>query len=351
MFEINYNRDIKNLTTFGISAEVDVLAEYTDVDGLMSLLQLPELQSRKLLNIGSGSNVLFTERFKGVVLHSLINSIEIVEETDDCVCVRAGSGVIWDDFVDWSVSHGYYGVENLSAIPGTVGASAVQNIGAYGAEAKDAIVSVETIDTVTREARVFDAGECAFGYRDSVFKHTQPAGRYVITHVVYRLMKHEQFNLGYGALSSLESDPELSSAKVRNYITEVRDKKLPNPSTIGSAGSFFKNPLVSAAEFAKLAESYPDMPHYESGRAGMVKLPAGWLIETAGLKGYSIGGAQVWPRQCLVIANTGGATAGDVLALMRYVKTAVKNKFNVDLYPEVLLVGGDGLLDTGSENR
>lgn len=344
MYDIQYNVDIRNYTTFGISAEVGALAIYNSVDDLKSLLSLSEIENKRFLNLGLGSNMLFTERFDGVVLHSHIRDIEIVSQDDECVYVRAGSGVIWDDFVNWAVEHGYYGVENLSAIPGTVGASAVQNIGAYGAEAKDVISEVEVLDVTTREKSVLDSGKCAFGYRDSVFKHAGNENRFIVTHVVYRLSKIRKFNLKYGAISMLLNDPELSLEKVRDYVTDVRNKKLPNPAVTGSAGSFFKNPVVDESTFSHLLEAYPKIPHYESGCPGFVKLSAGWLIENAGLKGCLVGGAEVWPKQCLVIANTGGATAGDVLTLMRRIRHRVMEKYGVDLSPEVLLIAGDGSL-------
>ena len=344
MYDIQYNVDIKRYITFGISAEVGALAVYRNVDDLKSLLALPELKGKRFLNLGSGSNMLFTERFDGVVLHSQISNIEIVGQDDFNVFVRVGAGVIWDDFVDWAVDQSYYGVENLSAIPGTVGASAVQNIGAYGAEAKDVISKVEVLDVATREISVLDSEHCEFGYRDSVFKHGGYENRYIVTHVVYRLTKIRKFNLKYGALSALLSDPELSLRKVRDYITEVRNKKLPAPGVTGSAGSFFKNPLVSGNVFSKLSAVYPEMPHYDSGCPGFVKLSAGWLIENAGLKGCCVGGAEVWPKQCLVIANAGGATACDVLALMRHIRQCVMEKFGVELSPEALLIAGDGSL-------
>lgn len=344
MIDVQYNVDLARHTTFGISAKCDIFAEYDTVDDLVQLLCSPELQKVPIINIGEGSNILFVSDFNGAVLHSRIYGIEIISDKGDEVLVRAGSGVCWDSFVGWAAENSLYGIENLSSIPGTVGASAIQNIGAYGVEAKDVIFKVEAYDTVEHKNKVFSVEECLYGYRDSMFKHTQPHERYIVTHVQYRLSRKKQFNISYGALSKMASDIDLTLHKVRDFITQVRNKKLPDPAKNGSAGSFFKNPVVPTAIFNKLADRHPDMPHYPAEKQGFIKLLAGWLIEHAGLKGFSIGGAVVWPLQCLVIANAGNADASDVISLMEHIQQCVKNEFQVNLFPEVLLIPEKAIL-------
>lgn len=342
MFDIKYNVDLSSYTTFGIKSTAAVFAEYDTPEDLPVLLDSECLRDRTLFNLGSGSNVMFSGHFEGGVLHSLVSGIEVIDKNDTSVLVRVGSGVEWDSFVEWAVGQSYYGVENLSAIPGTAGASAVQNIGAYGAEAKDVIERVEVFDMHSRRQVELSERECCFGYRDSVFKHT--GERYIVTHVVYRLGLKPYFNLAYGALSKLRNRSDLTLQDVRDYIVNVRNEKLPAPADVGSAGSFFKNPIVSVDQYEAICREYADVPHYATGCAELVKLPAGWLIEHAGLKGTRCGGAEVWPKQCLVIANTGGATADDVLELKTLIQKRVSEVFNVLLEPEVLLVGSDGSL-------
>ena len=338
MIDIRHNVDLSAHTTFGIKARCDMFVEYDTVDDLVRFLDRSDIADIRRISIGEGSNMLFTCDFNGIVLHSRISGIEIVSEGDGDVLIRAGAGVRWDDFVAWAAENSIYGVENLSAIPGTVGASAIQNIGAYGVEAKDVISKVEAYDTVEHTIQMFPVEECRYGYRDSMFKHTQPQERYIVTHVQYRLSRIKQYNLSYGALSDLSFDTGLSLFKVRDCIQQIRNKKLPEPGKTGSAGSFFKNPVVPDDIFLELLEKWPRMPHYPSGQDGYTKLSAGWLIEKAGLKGCRIGGAFVWPLQCLVIANDGTASASDVVSLMNHVRQCVKEKFQVELYPEVLLI-------------
>ncbi|MCM1021128.1 MAG: UDP-N-acetylmuramate dehydrogenase [Muribaculum sp.] len=342
MYKVKHNVDLSPYTTFGISADADTFVEYSSIESLIELLT--EFDKCPLLCLGQGSNMFFTCDFHGAVLHSRIEGICLIGESETEVKVKVGSGVVWDDFVAWCVENSYYGAENLSAIPGTVGASCVQNIGAYGVEAKDLIAEVEAVDVVTRSVCVFSAEECKFGYRDSVFKHTDPEMRYVVTGVTYKLKKNADFNLEYGALLQLRRNPVLSLQDVRSFITQLRNAKLPDPSEIGSAGSFFKNPVVNEEIFKELRTVYPQMPHYSVAEKGKVKLSAGWLIEQSGLKGVSIGGAQVWPKQCLVIANTGGATSDNVMELMHLIQQTIMAKFNVELTPEVLLVGSSEII-------
>ena len=286
--------------------------------------------------MGGGSNLLFAEpRFHGTVFHNACSAIEVLEQDSESVLVRVGGGVIWDFFVELCCMRGWYGAENLSLIPGEVGAAAVQNIGAYGAEVKDIIESVETIDTNTLRERVFAREECRYGYRSSFFK-SEEGRRFFVISVVFRLGLNASFNLGYGSLKGL--DPaDLSLAQVRGAIIATREAKLPDPAKIGSAGSFFMNPVVPRSKYEELAAEYPDMPHYPAP-GDMVKLSAGWMIDRCGLKGYRHGAAGVYDKQALVLVNNGGATAGEIIALSDEVIEAVKAKFGVTLRPEVQII-------------
>lgn len=328
--------DLSKVTTFHLPARAAYFIEYDSIDELRNILASEPCHSHKIMHIGSGSNLLFTDDYNGVVLHSCIVGINIVNETDSLIYLRVGAGVDWDEFVAWCVSHNYYGAENLSLIPGEVGASAVQNVGAYGIEAKDIIHSVSTIDTTTGAEREFYADECNYGYRDSIFKHPDIVGRYIVTAVTFRLSKEPHFCLRYGPLKALAERNDLTLSTIRNSIIEIRQAKLPDPREIGSAGSFFKNPVIDADKFRTLLLKYPSMPYYETDN--QYKIPAGWLIENAGLKGFKIGDAQVYPKQCLVIVNNGNATPSDVVALYRHIIQEVKNLYDINLSPEVNVI-------------
>lgn len=329
--------DLSKATTFHIPAKTRIYAEYDSIDELRQLLSSPEYAGMQRLHIGGGSNLLFTEPFDGIILHSAIREIKVSEENDTSVLLRVSAGVNWDDFVRYCVDNNLYGAENLSYIPGEAGASAVQNVGAYGVEAKDIINKVFTIEIATGEARVFTADECKYGYRDSIFKHPEYAGKYIITEVEYRLSKIKDFTLDYGPLKELASTSGLSLNKVRDRVIEIRKSKLPEPDKLGSAGSFFKNPVIPVETFERLKSDYPTMPSYPAATG--IKIPAAWLIENTGMKGKCTGGAQVYTRQCLVIVNTGNATAADVVALYGEIREKVAAKFGISLSPEVNIIG------------
>lgn len=321
--------------TFGIEATARELIEYDSVADLQSLAPLES----QFIHIGSGSNLLFAGDCDTTLLHSRIHGIEVTGETADSVSVRVGAAVVWDDFVAWAVASRLAGVENLSLIPGETGSAAVQNIGAYGAEAKDVIESVETVDMHSGEIRHFSNTECGYGYRRSVFKRPDMK-HYVITHVNMSLSRSFKPQLNYGglreAIALLTTSPSLSD--MRHAVISLRQSKLPEPAKLGNAGSFFTNPVVDADTAARLTGLYPDMPHYPAGD-NLVKLSAGWLIEHAGWKGRAIGRAGVYERQALVLVNLGGATGADVIAVARAVIAAVSEKFGVTLVPEVNIIG------------
>lgn len=328
--------DLTAITTFHVPAQTRWYGEFDNIEQLHALLEAPEVQGMPRMFMGGGSNLLFVKPYEGVIIRPVSRDITLLDTDGDSVSVRADAGVVWDDFVRFCVDNGLYGAENLSYIPGEAGASAVQNVGAYGTEAKDIISTVHVYDTVDRQEKLLDVAECGYGYRDSMFKKFP--SRYVVLDVTYRLSRKERYNLEYGPLKELENDSDLSLRKVRERIIDIRRSKLPDPESIGSAGSFFKNPVITREHFNIIKERYADIPSYPAGE-GMVKVPAGWLIERAGLKGVTSGGAQVYPRQCLVIVNTGEATADDVVTLYRHVQEVVSDKFGIILSPEVNIIG------------
>lgn len=335
MFE--KNKDLAPLTTFGIPAKASLFAEYSSLKELIQIFRSEEFRNNEVLHIGGGSNLLFVNDFDGLVLHSAIKGIIRYDKDDDTVFVIAGAGEKWTDLVDWCISSGISGIENMAGIPGEVGASAVQNVGAYGAEAKDIIHHVECFDTLTGQTVIFTNEECKFSYRDSFFKR-QGKGRYFVLRVSFRLNKSEiARNLEYGPLKKLKEKlghaPTI--AETAAEIIKIRNSKLPDPAVTGSAGSFFKNPIVSKYYYEEeMLGRNPDIPCYPYDEY-RVKIPAGWLIEHAGLKGYRIGGAEVYPNQCLVIANAGGATSKDVTDLSELIVNEVRKQFAVTLRPEV----------------
>lgn len=333
----HHDFDLSQVTTFHIPATARLYAEYESIDELRELLFSPMYIEMEHLHIGGGSNLLFTSPFDGVVMHSAIKHIETVRTHGDNVYLKVSAGVYWDDFVKHCVDNDLYGAENLSYIPGEAGASAVQNVGAYGVEAKDIISEVHTIDSLTGKEKIFSREDCDYGYRHSIFKSPGFSGRYIITHVVYRLSTEKHFTLEYGPLKEFAAENDVNLRKVRERIIEIRRNKLPEPDELGSAGSFFKNPVITPEKFRQLKADYPELPSYPAPDG--VKIPAAWLIENTGMKGKSIGGAQVYTRQCLVIVNTGNATAADVVALYEEIKEKVAARFGITLSPEVNIIG------------
>jgi len=326
---------LKARNTFGVDAKAAIFVEYNSVKELKDLI-LNGTITTPCLHIGAGSNLLFTSDYKGTILHSCIKGIEVIGEDDEVVSVRVGSGVVWDDFVAYCVEHGWYGAENLSLIPGEVGASAVQNIGAYGVEVKDLISSVETINLSGKEC-VFRTNECEYVYRGSLFKRPEMKQTFV-TYVNYSLSKKAHYCLDYGTIrQEIEKYPSITLKTVRQLIIDIRRKKLPDPEELGNAGSFFINPIVPNAQFGALQKVYKDIPHYKLN-SEQVKIPAGWLIEQCGWKGKSLGPVAVYDKQALVLINKGGATGADVVALSEAIQNSVRVKFGIDIYPEVNFV-------------
>ena len=329
------NHSLLPYHTFGMDVKTSVFIEYTSVDELKQILQQENLSDKKWLHIGGGSNLLFTGDYEGMILHSAIKGTEIVYEDDESVHVRVGAGEVWDDFVAYTVNQDWYGAENLSLIPGEVGASAVQNIGAYGMEAKDLIVKVEALEVITGNVSVFTNTECRYAYRESIFKK-EWKGRYIITYVTYRLSKSPQFHLEYGNVKGeLEKQGcELTLKNVRDVIIRIREAKLPDPKVQGNAGSFFMNPVIPRMQYESLLAKYPEMPHYKVDEE-WVKVPAAWMIDRCGWKGKRMGNAGVHDKQALVLVNCGGATGQEIITLSQHIQQSVYESFGIAIVPEV----------------
>lgn len=329
------NIDITRRHTFGIPTQARAWGEYESVDELCQLLQEARRRELPFMPIGQGSNLLFVRNYDGMLLHSTIKTLHVVSPDSDTVLVRAGSGWVWDEFVAFCIEQGWCGVENLSYIPGTVGASAIQNIGAYGVEACDVIESVSVIDVETFEQHTFAVSECDYGYRSSRFKK-EWKDKYIVVAVTYRLSKTPSYQLDYGNLRAKVGDtPTLQC--VRDAVIEIRRSKLPEPAELGSAGSFFVNPVIAREHYNRLLEQYPDMPCYEVD-AEHVKVPAGWLIDRQGWKGKNNGGAMVYEKQSLVIVNTGNARPGHVVQLASDIAFSVFEAYGILIKPEVIYV-------------
>lgn len=340
---IKDNCSLLEHNTFGVACRTHHLVEYDSVEELQAFVQQRQLNAdaSPLLPIGGGSNLLFLSDYEGTILHSRMQDIDVTADEGDFVYVRVAAGVVWDAWVAYALDSNWYGLENLSLIPGEVGAAAVQNIGAYGAEAKDFILFVDAVDLSSGDVCHFTAEECRYGYRDSAFKH-EWRGRYAITHVHFRLSHAFRPRLNYSGLRrALEEqgidELNLTARQLRQLVIDIRRAKLPEPSVLGNAGSFFTNPVVERPTFERLLRDFPTMPYYEAD-AGRVKISAGWMIEQCGWKGRSLGRAGVYDRQALILVNLGGATGLEIKALCERLQEEVRNKFGVDITPEVCFI-------------
>ena len=337
------NYSLKEHNTFGIDAKCRRFIEFEDDDEAVEVAKILRESAIPYIIIGGGSNLLLTKDFDGIVVRSGIKGHYFEESGDGSqetvVRMTCGSGEVWDDMVATSIKAGYYGMENLSLIPGDVGASAVQNIGAYGLEAKDLIVSVEAVEIATGQVVTISGKDCGYGYRQSKFKQ-EWKNRYLITHVTYQLSTSFQPHLDYGNIrQELEKKgiTEPTAQQVRDIIIDIRNAKLPDPKVMGNAGSFFMNPIVPKDKYETLAAQYPTMPHYEVD-GSYEKIPAGWMIEQCGWKGKSLGRAGVHDKQALVLVNRGGATGAEIVALCDAIRKDVKTKFGIDIHPEVNII-------------
>ena len=323
---------LRDRNSFGVEQQAAHLVEFETPDDLREIFArgIPA----KWMVLAGGNNILFTQDYDGMLLTPVARKIEILDDDGTTLRVRAEAGVEWDDLVEWAVERGLWGLENLSLIPGKAGAAPVQNIGAYGCEAADTIQRVEMFCVETATMLSLDAAHCAFGYRESVFKHLLK-GRVVITAIELKLARTPRPKLGYGDVErEVEARGGATLRNIREAVCAIRRSKLPDPAVLGNAGSFFKNPVVEAAAAEALLAEYPDMPHYPAAD-GRVKLAAGWLIDRTGLKGHREGNVGVHERQALVLVNHGGATGGEVIAFARRVQQRVREKFGIEIDTEV----------------
>jgi UDP-N-acetylmuramate dehydrogenase len=331
------NFQLKGHNTFGLPCIANEFFSFTSEEELVNFIGKKELSDKNVFVLGGGSNVLFKKAFDGIIIHPLVGGIKTEKVTGCHIEVSSGSGVVWDDFVSWAVDRGYCGVENLSLIPGSTGASPVQNIGAYGCEAKDTITRVRFVMLNNGEVAEIDAKDCHFGYRDSIFKH-ELKNRVVVTRVWYRLSTEHNFNISYGDVATnVERLGGLSLKNVRDAIIGIRRNKLPDPAETGNAGSFFKNPVVSNESFNELRNRFPGIPGYTQSD-GTVKLAAGWMIEKCGWKGKRVGDAGVHEKQALVIVNYGSASGDEIIKLADNICRSVRDSFGVNISPEVEII-------------
>ncbi len=336
-YTVHSNVNLKPYNTFGISAIARSFVEYSSENQLINLLKNNTVSKDNILHIGGGSNLLFVKPEIHTVLHSKIDYITKTDCDSTQAIFSVGAGVIWDKFCAHAVEKGYWGAENLSHIPGEVGASAVQNIGAYGVEACDIIHSVRAINIHTLEVETFSCEQCNYSYRTSIFK-TKLKGQYIITEVNFLLTCDGKPNLEYSGLKERFTDnTQPSLEQIRSEIIKLRDSKLPSVNEFGSAGSFFKNPILSKQQFLSISAQYPNIPHYPNSDDS-IKISAGWMIDKCGLKGKEYRGAAVYYKQALVIINKGSATGKDIAELSALVQQTVKEKFGIDIEPEVQFI-------------
>jgi UDP-N-acetylmuramate dehydrogenase len=330
---------LKALNTFQIDAKAKHYVRFDRVDEITAFCAAEDLSETPYLILGGGSNLLFLGDVSATVLHPALKGIEVIHRDSDQMQVRVMAGEVWDDWVAFAVASGWGGIENLSLIPGSVGASAIQNIGAYGVEVKRVIERVEAFCLPEGDPVSFTADECGFGYRDSHFKSRWP-GRHLITAIVFRLRLRPSFELGYaGIRQELKRIGPPSLANLRRAVISLRCRKLPDPAVLGNAGSFFKNPIVSADTLNVLLKEHPDLPHYPEGE-NRFKLAAGWLIDQCGWKGKALGDAAVHDRQALVLVNRGGASGEELLHLSQQIAQSVETRFGIALEREVRVVTG-----------
>lgn len=340
MIKIEENISLRPYNTFGIEANARHFCRISSVDQLIELINTPIYKNEPHLVLGGGSNVLFTKDYAGLVIKADVKGIHIVEETDDSVLLNVKSGEVWHELVMYCVQRQWGGIENLSLIPGTVGAAPIQNIGAYGVEIKEVIQKVDGIDLMTGEHKSFNNDECRFGYRESIFKYQLKENIFISSVTLSLTKKNHRFNTSYGAITDTLkamniTQPTLKS--ISDAVIQIRRSKLPDPLVIGNAGSFFKNPTISITHFENLKKQYPQIPGYHSVNQE-VKVPAGWLIEQCNWKGKRINNIGVHTQQALVLVNYGDGKGEEIFQLAMQIVSSVKEKFNITLTPEVNLI-------------
>jgi UDP-N-acetylmuramate dehydrogenase len=336
--QIQTNFSLKKHNTFGIEAKAKQFVAIHTIEELKSILE--NHASDKKFILGGGSNMLLTQDIDALVIHIDLKGKKIIKEDDDFVWVESMAGEAWHEFVLWSINQNFGGLENMSLIPGNVGTTPVQNIGAYGTEIKDTFVSCEAMNIATQDLKVFTKEECNFGYRESIFKH-EAKDKYVITSVVFKLTKrNHKINISYGDITKELEKQNVSTPTLKdvsNAVIAIRQSKLPDPKELGNSGSFFKNPIISKELFEKVQQKFPDVKFFEVS-SSEVKVPAGWLIEHSGLKGYRKDDAGVHKNQALVLVNYGNATGQDILALSRFIQKTVLDKYGIAIEAEVNVI-------------
>lgn len=334
MIKVLENYSLKKYNTFHVDVKSRYFFEFTKIKDLQEFFKNDKYKKLSHFIIGSGSNVLFCKDYPGVIIKAESKEIDLIHETEQDVIIKASAGVDWDFFVDYCVEHSYYGAENLSFIPGSIGACPVQNIGAYGVEVKDIIESVICFEIATGKIVEFSAEQCNFGYRDSIFKK-EYKGKYIIVHVLFRLQKNAKLNIEYEAVAKeLEAQGNFTIKELRKAIIKIRKEKLPDTNEIGNCGSFFKNPIVPKAKALKLQEEFPKIVFHDVDEQN-VKFAAAWMIDACGWKGQRIGDVGVHPKQALVIVNYGKATGQEIVQFAEKIKASVYDKFEIELESEV----------------
>jgi UDP-N-acetylmuramate dehydrogenase len=336
---VKENYSLKMLNMFGVDCSAKYFIEAEKEADINEALSFSKTVNLSILFLGGGSNILLTKDFNGIVIKIGIKGIKILEDKNEYVIVESYAGELWDDLVSFCVKKEFYGIENLSLIPGTVGAAPIQNIGAYGIEIKDVLQSVEGVLIESNIKKVFSNAECKFDYRDSIFKH-EFKDKFVVTKIVLKLSKKKKFNLNYRAFQeflNLVDKEKITIKDVSELVKEIRSSKLPDTGEFGNAGSFFKNPEINSSEFFRLQEKYPDIVHFQVEK-GKFKIPAGWLIEKSGFKGRREGEVGTYKHSALVIINYGNATGAEIISFAEEIQEAVKNKFGIKLIPEVNII-------------
>lgn len=332
---IQENISLKSVNTFGIAKNARFFTIVNSETALKEALKWAKDRHQEVLILGGGSNILLTKDFDGLVIKIELQGITLVEENEENVFIKVGAGVVWNDLVSFAISQNWAGLENLTLIPGTVGASPMQNIGAYGVEIKEVFERLEALNRTSLETEIFSAEDCKFGYRESVFKH-ELKNHYVICAVVFRLKKRPEFHIEYGAIQDVLKEKgieKLTIASVSEAVSTIRRSKLPDPKVIGNAGSFFKNPTITSKQYDELKSLFPEMPGYQTNEG--VKVPAGWLIEQAGWKGKRFGDVGVHEKQALVLVNYGNGDGLEIKDLSDKIRRSIKEKFKIELHPEV----------------
>jgi UDP-N-acetylmuramate dehydrogenase len=329
------NVSLKQYNTFGLDVNASHFIKINSLEALKEIYKNTELPNKKLI-LGGGSNILLLKDFEGLVIKIELEGIEIMSENSDEICIKAGAGVGWHAFVLHCIAHNWAGIENLSLIPGTVGAAPMQNIGAYGVELKDVFYSLDALNLETLEIEIFNAHQCNFGYRESYFKH-EGKGKYIILNVTFKLSKKPNFKTSYGVINDTLAEmgiTDLSISAISKAVIKIRQSKLPDPAEIGNSGSFFKNPEISLDVFEVFHDKFSEAPFYKISNE-MYKIPAGWLIEQAGWKGHRRGEIGVHAKQALVLVNFGSGKGEDIKALAFEIRDSVFQKFGIDIQPEV----------------